>query len=724
MIPPVRLSIVLSLLLCGSAFAADDIIVADFEGMIYGDWTTEGTAFGAGPAAGTLPGQMQVSGFAGHGLVNSFHGGDKATGKLTSPPFELERHYLTFLIGGGGWEGKTCMNLLIGGRVVRTATGPNTKPGGSESLQPDSWDVGEFVGQTAQIEIVDAATGGWGHINVDQIVLTDQKPKVMLAHPARDLVAERSLLSFPVKGDGIMRKVSVAVEGKIERTFDIELADGSPDWWAPLDISGWKGRKLTVQVDKLPDDSQALTQLLQSDTLPHAEDLYHEALRPQFHFSPQRGWNNDPNGLVFYQGQYHLFFQHNPYGTTWGNMHWGHAVSPDLIHWRELAETLYPDEFGPMFSGSAVIDAKNTSGLGSTESPPMVLIYTAAGNPTVQCLASSTDGGKTFAKYLGNPVVPQITGGNRDPKVYWNDETQKWVMSLFVGFPTDQKDKAGHTIQRGTIHFLSSPNLKAWKDESEIEGFYECPDYFQLPVDGDPKNKKWVLTAASSDYMVGAFDGVKFTPETPKLKGHLGRGFYAAQTYAGIPAEDGRRIQIGWLQAGSPGMPFNQAMSIPLELTLHATAEGPRLRWQPVRELAALRANTHAIGSVDLPPGGPNPLAGIDGELVELRVELESAGATETTFDIRGVSVAYNFQKQEISVNGSRAKAPLVDGKQRLIVYLDRTSVEIFASDGLAYVPFPVIPKAENRTLAISTLGGSVKLNDLAVYELKSAWNP
>jgi fructan beta-fructosidase len=695
----------------GSAFAGEDIVLADFEGTNYGDWKVTGEAFGPGPARGTLPGQMHVDGFKGKGLVNSFHGGDKSTGTLTSPEFKSERKFISFLIGGGKDAEKTCMNLLIDGKVVRNATGPNDKPGGTEALAPEVWDVSEFAGKTAVIQIVDQAKGGWGHINVDQIVQSDRKPATLITNAKREFKIEKRYLHLPIRKGAPKRVVTTIVDGRVVVKNDIELANAEPEWWAPMDVSAWRGRTVTLQVNKLPDDSTALTSIEQSDSIKDGENLYREPLRGQFHFSPRRGWNNDPNGMVFFNGEYHLFFQHNPYGWDWGNMHWGQAVSRDMVHWRELPDALAPDELGPMFSGSAVVDWANTSGFGKPGQPPQVLIYTAAGNPTVQCIAHSTDG-RSFTKFSGNPVVKQITGGNRDPKVFWHEPTKKWVMTLYV-----ELNKVH------TIHFLSSPNLKDWTVMSQTDGFFECPDFFELAVDGDVTKKKWVLTAASSEYMVGTFDGTKFTPETLKLKGHLGRGFYAAQTFSDIPANDGRRIQIGWFQTATPGMPFNQSMTIPLELKLLGTPEGPRLTWTPVKELSSLHATTRGFDPVTLQPDSANPLVGVKSELSELRAEFEPGDASEVVFTVRGATVVYDVKKQDLTVNKHRAPAPLRGGKQRLMIFCDRTALEVFASDGLTYVPMPFQPKADELGLSVQAKGGSAKITALEVHEFRSAWN-
>ncbi len=705
------LPLALTLVLASSLRGAEDVVFADFEGSNWGAWKADGDAFGPGPAHGTLPDQQAVSGFHGSGLANSYHGGDATTGRLTSPDFTISRRYLGFLIGGGAHAGRTCVNLVVDGKVVRTATGAE-----AEALQPEAWEVAGLAGQTAHLEIVDAERGGWGHVNVDQIVFTDTRPAGVRGTLTRELTVSKRFLNFPVRTGAPKTRVDVLAGGRLIRQFDIELSD-QPGWWAFLDVSAWRGQALTLRVERFPLESQALAMIEPGDTFKGEADLYHEPLRPQFHFSARRGWNNDPNGLVYFEGTWHLFFQHNPYGWNWGNMHWGHATSRDLVHWQELGEALYPDALGTMFSGSAVVDGKNTSGFGRDGVPPIVLFYTAAGGtsaesagqPFTQCVAYSTDRGRTWIKFAGNPVLKEISAGNRDPKVIWHAPSQRWIMTLYV-------EKGG----QHTIHFFASPNLREWTYLSEVPGFFECPDFFELPVDGEAANKKWVLTAASSEYMVGAFDGTRFTPETPKLPGQRGRGFYAAQTYSDAPA--GRRIQIGWGQMPSPGMPFNQLMCFPCELSLRSTPDGPRLCWQPVAELAALRDATRTVPAGPLAPGA-NPLAGFAAELVELEATLEPGPADAVGFVLRGQTLRYDVARQELAVNDHPVPVPLVEGRLQLHVLLDRTSLEVFAQKGLIYAPMPAIPKADDRALAAFAEGGPAQVHALAVRALRPAWS-
>src|SRR5207249_4140580 len=230
--------------------------------------------------------------------------------------------------------------------------------------------------------------------------------------------------------------------------------------------------------------------------------LYAETYRPQFHFTAQQNWHNDPNGLVYYKGEYHLFFQHNPFGINWGNMTWGHAISRDLVHWEQIANAIEPDRLGTIFSGSAVVDWKNTAGFQTGKEKPLEAIYTAAGDtspeskvqPYTQCIAYSNDRGRTWTKYAGNPVLKHIVGGNRDPKVVWHEATHRWILALYL-----DGDK---------FAFFSSPDLKNWAHLHDINvpGCGECPDFFEIPVEGNKTERKWVWTAANGHYLVGTFD--------------------------------------------------------------------------------------------------------------------------------------------------------------------------------------------------------------------------
>jgi fructan beta-fructosidase len=684
--------------------AADrpDVLIADFEGDTYGDWKTTGQAFGNGPARGALPGQMPVSGFLGKGLVNSFHGGDKSTGTLTSPPFKVERKYINFLIGGGKFPGKTCINLLVDDKVVRTATGPNDQPGGSEALDWHAWDVAELEGKSAVIQIVDDATGGWGHINIDHIVQADRK---RTSEPVRrEIAIDKRYLNLPVKNGAPKRRVRFEVGGETVREFDIELAEDKPDFWAFADVSAFRGKNLAVET-RLPDGSKALEQIAPSDDIAGAADLYREKHRPQFHFTSRRGWLNDPNGLVYADGEYHLFYQHNPYGWDWGNMHWGHAVSKDLFHWQELPEALYPKRYGDWcFSGSAVVDHDNTSGWRKGKEPLLVCGFTSTGRG--ECVAYSNDLGRTWTEYDGNPVVKH---NGRDPKLIWYAPSKQWVMAVF-----DENGKARD------IAFYTSPDLKKWEFRSRVEGFFECPDLYPLPVDGDPKNVKWLLSAADGKYMVGQFDGTKFVKESGKHQVWYGN-FYAAQTYDSAP--DGRRIQVGWGNGiAFPGMPFNQQMTVPVELTLRTTDDGVRLFAEPVKEIKELHAGRATAKGMTLKPGEDQAVA-VNDELLDIDADVRPAGAEQVTFTVRGVPVVYDVKKGAVSCRGHAAPVKSQkDGTVHLRILVDRGSVEVFANGGQVALSAGVLVPVENRSLRLSVRGGEAKVGALTVHVLKSAW--
>lgn len=538
--------------------------------------------------------------------------------------------------------------------------------------------------------------------NVDPIVQGDraEPPAPKRVTLERSVALDKPYLLFPVRnGDrkGPGPKAAVLVDGAVVREFDIDLAD-DPGWFAHLNVRAWQGKTAVVRVERIAAESKALDRIVTSATLWQEDGVYRELLRGQLRFSSRRGWNNDPNGMVFAGGEYHLYYQHNPYGWPWGNMHWGHAVSADMVHWREEPVALYPAKHGDWaFSGSAVVDRDNTSGWRTGTNPLIVAAFTSTGRG--ECIVHSNDRGRSFREFESNPVVKH-TG--RDPRLLWHAESKQWVMAVYTEVGKDR-----------FIAFHTSPDLKVWTYRSRIAGFYECPDIFEL-------SGKWVLTAANSDYMLGAFDGATFTPETPMRKGHRGRGYYAAQTFSHEP--QGRVVQIGWFQTATPGMPFNQSMSLPNELRLVATADGPRMTWMPVKEVASLRAKSHKLGPLSLKDGAPNPLAAVAAELIELRAEIEPGGAAEVEFSLRGLKVVYETAKQELVVNGHRAPAPLRDGKLPLAVYVDRNGSEVYACDGLTFVPMPFAPKSGDRTLSVATWGGPARFTVLDVHELRSIW--
>jgi fructan beta-fructosidase len=684
------------------AAGRDDLLLADFEGPDYGDWKTTGEAFGTGPAHGTLPNQMPVTGFLGKGLANSYHGGDRSTGTLTSPAFTVERKYINFLVGGGKYPGDTCINLLLDGKVVRTATGPNDRPGGSERLDWHTWDMADLAGKTAVIEIVDRHTGGWGHITVDHIVQSDRKLQAEPAH--RDLLVAGRYLNLPVKTGAPRRRLRYVVEERTVREFEIELPDGEADFWAIDEVAQWKGKRLRLEVDALPADSKALDLVSQGDEIKGGDDFYREKDRPQFHFTSRRGWLNDPNGLVYDRGEYHLFYQHNPYGWDWGNMHWGHAVSKDLVHWRELPIALYPRQFGDWcFSGSAVVDRDNTSGLKKGDEDVLVAAYTSTGRG--ECIVFSNDRGRTWTEHAGNPVV-RHTG--RDPRLLWHAPTKQWVMAVY-----DEADG-----KRG-IAFHTSPDLKAWQFRSRIDGFYECPDLFELPVDGDAGKTKWVLYSGDAKYVLGTFDGRAFTVESGKHQLWYGN-FYAAQTFSNVP--DGRRVQVGWGQGITfPGMPFNQQMTFPCRLTLRTTPDGVRLFAEPVREIESLHGPKHAWADRVLQAGETFP-TDVRGELFDVSAELEPDGAEAFGLTVRGVPVTYDVKKQELACGGKAAPLAASDGRVRLRLLVDRGSVEVFGNDGRVALSAGVRPAEGERSVAVFSRGGNTRLRSLEVFELKSAW--
>lgn len=509
-------------------------------------------------------------------------------------------------------------------------------------------------------------------------------------------------LNLPVSHQTDRKKMSFTIDGKEERSFVIRLASGKPDYWVFCDMDAYKGKKLTISYD-----GEGLQQIYQDSQIAGQDSMYHEKSRPQLHYSQRRGWNNDPNGMVWYDGEYHLFYQHNPYEREWENMHWGHAVSRDLIHWEELNEALYPDHNGTAFSGSAVVDYENTSGFGSKDNPAMVAIYTGASAKQVQCIAYSLDKGRTWTKYEKNPVIDSgklwNTVDTRDPKVFWYGPNKEWVMIL--------NERDGHSI-------YTSADLKEWKYESHVTGFWECPELFELPVDGNPQNTMWVMYGASGTYMLGDFDGKVFTPKHGKYY-YCGGSIYAAQTFTGIPESDGRRIQIGWDRINHPNLPVNGCMTLPTELTLRTTKDGVRLFCNPIKELNSLEQE--GIKTENLTAEQANRLLApyADNDVIRIRFTMKLSHATSAGLSFNGQNLV------DYDMNGNRINGTFYSPEDMTSMELtadlivDRTAVDLFIDNG-AYAHY-MQREGKNKD-GYLFWGNNIEIKSLQINPMKSIW--
>jgi len=441
-------------------------------------------------------------------------------------------------------------------------------------------------------------------------------------------------------------------------------------------------------------------------------ELYNEAYRPQYHFSAKKNWINDPNGLVYYKGTYRLFFQYHPYSLEWGPMHWGHAVSTDMLHWKELDIALYPTEEYMAFSGSGILDKENVSGLKDGEDDPILLFFTAY--PIGQKLAYSTDGGKTFKVYEKTILSNKggIKADDRDPKVFWHKETKKWIMVLYI-----------ESLSKNNLPsygFFSSGNLLDWEYESEFPYCYECPDMVELPVDGDKSNTKWVILCCNGDYLVGDFDGHKFAPCQERDTTQRNYPTYASQTWNNMP--DDRCVQISWLVCNKkPDMPFRNQFTIPIELSLRLNNGKYELLRKPIKELETLRKEKISIGetlvttSMNLLKDNKETY-----DSYEIEMEFEYSPFARMVFSTPFGEFYYISQLNALEMdNRSELLFPDENNKIKLRILVDRSSLEIFADEGRIYMSFEKTPTQKEFYINASK---DFTIKSLKLYELKSVW--
>lgn len=520
------------------------------------------------------------------------------------------------------------------------------------------------------------------------------------------ITVTKRYLNLPVSQQNERAIMTMKAAGEEERSFRIRLS-ATPEYWVFVDVSAWKGKSLQLQFNG---GGAGISHIYQDDRIAGQDSLYRENRRPQYHFSSRRGWINDPNGLVFYDGEYHLFYQHNPYEREWENMSWGHAVSKDLIHWQELPVALHPDKSGTMFSGSAVIDYDNTSGFGKPGNPAMVALYTVdSPDRQVQSLAYSLDKGRTWTKYARNPLIDSKEKWNskdtRDPRVLWYAPGKHWVMVL--------NERDGHSI-------YTSSNLKEWTYQSHVTGFWECPDLFELPVDGNAGNKKWVMYGASNTYMIGSFDGKTFRPEHGKYYFSAG-SIYAAQTFSNIPAADGRRIQIGWGRIPQQGMPFNNMMLLPTELTLRTTKDGPRLFSRPVKEVAQLLEPAGKWANLSASDASEKLASFSQNDKLYIKTTIRLSHATDAGLSLSGQRLVHydlNFNM----LNGMfYSPQDMTSMELTAEIYLDRSSVEVFVDGGAFSYSMERKPDAGNKE-DFRYWGNNITITSLEVSKVRGIW--
>jgi fructan beta-fructosidase len=490
-----------------------------------------------------------------------------------------------------------------------------------------------------------------------------------------------------------------------------------------------------------------------------AQDAYNEPWRPQFHFTPPKNFMNDPNGLVFYEGEYHLFYQYNPQGTQWGHMSWGHAVSADMLHWKNLPVAIPEQPAYMIYSGSAVVDWHNSSGLcrGAKQQMPscLIAIYTAAGKDWQrQNLAFSNDRGRTWTNFPGNPVADLKLPDFRDPKVFWYEPQKKWVM---VAVTADEKK----------VVLFDSHDLKSWtlqssfQDSNQEKGQWECPDLFQLAVDGDANDKRWVLIVnrnpgapaggTGTEYFVGQFDGSKFVnggEPGQELWADFGKDFYATNSFSDIPSSDGRRIWIGWIgnwqyANREPTEVWRGAQSLPRELKLARYSEGIRLVQRPVTEITKLRQRELCRLS-NLPvPAAQRSLqqAEVRGSTVEIEAELAPENSSEIGFRLRKGAdeetlVAFSPRGSEVFID--RTKSGVIsfspdfpgchkvkvrgDAKVRLRIFVDRSSLEVFVNDGETVLTDRIYARLSSDGIELYSDGDKGRVISLSIWKFASIW--
>jgi fructan beta-fructosidase len=466
---------------------------------------------------------------------------------------------------------------------------------------------------------------------------------------------------------------------------------------------------------------------LLSFTLPPGKadkKYYDELYRPQFHFTPEKSIMGEPTGLIFYEGEYHLFYQYKPDTAATPFIQWGHAVSKDLIRWEHLQGFIMRDENTgdearcTPGSGCAVVDEKNLTGLQQGSEKTMLIYYT--GRECGQRLAYSNDRGRSWKKYDKNPLIPYENDAASGPYVFFHELSGKWVMTLY-------RRPEGSAVKQG-ISIYNSDDLLHWQFQSHLEGFNNSAELFQLPLDKNDSEKKWILSGAAGVYMVGSFDGKTFTPESSMKKFDYGKNFYAPRAWTNMP--EGKLIQIAWMKGSKyPGMPFEGQMSFPCELSLRTLKSGTFICRKPIEAIASIYEKDFKRKAKNIIPGIKGNLTGtIKGGTFHILAQFDPKTSDGFGFIIRngkkntGIMLKYEPAKKMLDCLDRQALVEPKNGKINLEILVDRSSIEIFANDGEIGLTSCFNPTQGDDDLVLWTQGGELFVDELEIYQLKSVW--
>lgn len=570
----------------------------------------------------------------------------------------------------------------------------------------------------------------------------------------RHLVSEQNIVSLdvtedylllPIQDDAPEGKICVVKDNEQKGTLmNVRLARERVDSYVPFALSAYKGQHISIEIQGVPETALCWKELKLSGSFDMANK---ESFRPVYHHTPAYGWMNDPNGMFYKDGVYHLYFQYNPYGSVWGNMHWGHSTSTDLMHWKFEGCAIVPDTWGAIFSGSCVVDHENTAGFGKEA---VVAFYTSAkstpwGDIQMQSMAYSLDNGKTFTKYEGNPILTSSERDFRDPKVFWYAPGKHWVMILAVG---------------QHMEIYSSVNLKEWKKESEFGamqgahgGVWECPDLVEIPVEGT-REKKWVLICnlnpggpfggSAAQYFVGSFDGKKFVNESPTQTKWMdwGKDNYATVTWSNAP--DGRCIALGWMSNWQyannvPTRQYRSANTLARDLTLYREGQELYLKSTPSVEVKKARGKKVSIPSFKV--SEKHEMVNLFEEkqgAYEVEIVIQNAGASKIAFCLLNdkgekVSMYYDLNRKQFVMDRSESGtvdfskdfpavtvAPAnVDKELTLRLFVDRSSIEAFGEDGKFVMTNLVFPSQPYVKMCFEADKNGYAVKALNVYKLQ-----